>query len=157
MGITQMEIGGNKLADRKTNEVVYYPNSAAYANYMNVERMDAHGGWIATPIDLVKFMVHADGFTTVADDISNASFTTMTTPWQPGAGYAKGWGLSGSNFGHNGAMSGTIAQLERRADGYCFAVVVNTRPATDEFVGKLKQALNNIINGVSSWPTHNLF
>jgi len=49
MGITQMEIGGNKLADRKTNEVVYYPNSAAYANYMNVERMDAHGGWIATP------------------------------------------------------------------------------------------------------------
>lgn len=157
MGITQIEIGGNKLADRKANEVVYYPNSAAYSNSMNVERMDAHGGWIASPIDLIRFMVHADGFNTVADDISTASFNTMITPWQTGANYAKGWGLSGSNFGHNGAMSGTIAQIERRSDGFCFAVVVNQRPSNDGYATKLKQTMNNLIDGVSTWPAFDLF
>ncbi|MBL7787282.1 MAG: serine hydrolase [Chitinophagales bacterium] len=158
MGISQIEIGGNKLANRKPNEVVYYPTSDAYASYMNVERMDSHGGWIATPIDLVKFMVNVDGFTTVPDDISTTSFNTMITPWETGAGYAKGWGISGNNFGHNGAMSGTIAQLERRGDGYCFAVVVNTWPSsTDKYAGKMKQLLNNMINNVVAWPAYDLF
>jgi hypothetical protein len=59
--------------------------------------MDAHGGWVATPIDLVRVTLRADGFPTVPDVLTAGTLTTMTTPTtaltpdgKP-AGYAMGW------------------------------------------------------------------
>ena len=53
-GITAMKIGGNTLSDRFPDEVKYY--SSHFSPYwMNVYRMDSHGGWIASAIDFVGF------------------------------------------------------------------------------------------------------
>jgi CubicO group peptidase (beta-lactamase class C family) len=54
-------IGGDKEADRKANEVKYYGSGGAYSSVKPV-RFDAHGGWIATPIDLLRFMKHQTVF-----------------------------------------------------------------------------------------------
>lgn len=55
-GASRMVIGGDKEADRKPNEVKYY-GGGAYSSVMP-QRFDSHGGWIATPIDLLRFMKH---------------------------------------------------------------------------------------------------
>ncbi|MDQ3287317.1 MAG: serine hydrolase [Pseudomonadota bacterium] len=55
-GANGMVIGGDKEADRKPNEVKYY-GGGAYSS-VKPQRFDAHGGWIATPIDLLRFMKH---------------------------------------------------------------------------------------------------
>jgi len=53
-GAHSMVLGGHKLPDRKSNEVRYYGDSA-YSS-VKPQRFDSHGGWIATPIDLLRVM-----------------------------------------------------------------------------------------------------
>lgn len=55
-GANGIVIGGDKEADRKSNEVKYY-GGGAYSS-VKPKRFDAHGGWIATPIDLLRFLRH---------------------------------------------------------------------------------------------------
>jgi hypothetical protein len=42
--------------------------------------MDAHGGWIASAIDLVRFAVHVDDFPQPPDILNATSMQTMITP-----------------------------------------------------------------------------
>jgi CubicO group peptidase (beta-lactamase class C family) len=155
-GITRMEIGGDTLAQRKPDEVVYYqPGGNPYG--MKVARMDAHGGWIATPIDLLRLMVRADGFPTKPDLLQPGSITAMWTGSSANMGYGLGWGLGSDNRSHNGAFSGGIANLVRLNNGFEFAFVVNTRPATDDFSGKGQAVLTDIVSAVTAWPAYDLF
>ncbi|MDQ3814609.1 MAG: serine hydrolase [Armatimonadota bacterium] len=159
-GITRMVIGANSQAARKPGEVVYYPSSAYN---LNVTRFDAHGGWIATPIDLMRFMVRVDGLPTKPDIVNGTSHTTMTT--KPGImdkngndpNYAFGWVVGSGYQWHNGAMSGTLGLMAKAPNGYGYAALVNSRPSGDQFAGELKQMLDQIIAGVSDWPAYDLF
>ena len=45
---------------------------------MNVERMDSHGGWIASPGDLVRFAMHVDGFKHTPNILGAKSIAAMT-------------------------------------------------------------------------------
>ncbi|MCU0962226.1 MAG: beta-lactamase family protein, partial [Pirellulaceae bacterium] len=53
LGIQRMRIGRTRLADRAQDEVCYYV-PWPYGAYC-VEAMDAHGGWLASAVDLVRF------------------------------------------------------------------------------------------------------
>ena len=121
--------------------------------------MDAHGGWIATPIDLVRFLNRVDRFNTVPDFLSNASIDEMTEATaQSGNGYAKGWSVNASNnYWHNGALPGTIGLMVRTNDGFCWSILINTRPDNDKFAGKLDKLMWDIRGAISDWPAHNLF
>ncbi|CAF0892214.1 unnamed protein product [Adineta ricciae] len=151
---SKMLIGGDTLADKKPNEVTYYPSSAYN---LLMRRMDAHGGWIARPIDLVGIMTKVDGFSLKTDILSSSTITTMWTGSSANAGYGKGWILDSSYRGHNGAMSGTIAFLVRRNDGLSYAFTVNTRPANDSFAFQLKGTMDTIVSSVNTWPAYDLF
>lgn len=157
-GVTGMMIGANSEAQRKPREVKYYP---ADAYSLNVTRFDAHGGWIASPIDLERFMVRVDGLPSKPDILSAASHATMITDphVKDAAGknpdYALGWCLSPQ--WHDGAMTGTISLVVLMPDGYTFAAVVNTRPADDDFAYTLSAVLQKVINEVSAWPGYDLF
>jgi CubicO group peptidase (beta-lactamase class C family) len=156
-GIANMDISGNTLAQRKSNEVKYYAPGDPYN--MNVTRMDAHGGWIASPIDLVRFLVRVDRFNAPADILTTTSIDEMikTTP-QSNNGYAKGWNVNATpNYWHNGALPGTIAEMVRTNDGFCWAIVVNTRPTNDQFAGKMDKLMWDIRGAISKWPGHDLF
>ncbi len=157
-GISRMEIGGNTLAQRKSSEVKYYGPGDPY-NSFNVTRMDAHGGWIATPIDLVRFLVRVDRFNTVADILSTASIDEMIeTTAASDNGYAKGWSVNNTpNYWHNGALSGTIAEMVRTNDGFCWSILINTRPENDKFAGKLDKLMWDIRGAITKWPAHDLF
>jgi CubicO group peptidase (beta-lactamase class C family) len=157
-GATQIFIGKNDASQRRAREVVYYP-AGAYS--LNVERFDSHGGWIASPIDLVRFLVRVDGETTKADILSSGSRTTMVTKAGilDGNGNDPNYGFGWANNpqSHNGAMTGTIAILAKAQNGFTYAVVANTRPANDGFAGNISVMAQSIINTVSAWPRHDLF
>ncbi len=160
LGITRMVIAANDPNQRKPDEVVYYPSSAYD---LNVTRFDSHGGWLATPTDLMRFMVHVDGLPSKPDFLQSGTYTTMTTKagikdaQSKDPNYAFGW-VEGSGYQwHNGAMTGTIALMVRAPNGFGYAAVVNTRPDGDQFAGLLKQMLDQIVAGVSAWPAYDLF
>ncbi len=156
-GISAMKIGGSTLAERKTNEVKYYGNNAYF---YNIPRMDAHGGWIASPIDLVRFLVRVDQSATVPDILTAGSQTTMFTPSATRNSYCKGWSrVSNGNYWHNGALPSTLSEMKRTADGFCIAILMNTRPVAgkDSNGGGMGTLLVNIKDAISYWPNHNLF
>ena len=154
-GITRMSIGGDTLEDRKPGEVVYYGPGDPYG--LKPGRMDAHGGWIASSVDLVRLMVRVDGFNTKPDILSSSSVASMFTGSTANSGYGKGWIVDNSYRGHNGAMPGTIGFMVRRNDGFGFAVLVNSRPSGDNFCFELKGVLDSIVTGVDNWPAYDLF
>ncbi|MGB0788488.1 MAG: serine hydrolase [Marinirhabdus sp.] len=111
-GITAMRIGASEKENRAHKEVAYYSNGDPYS--LKMSKMDAHGGWIASSVDLMRLMVRVDGQPSKKDIISKSSFNAMTTS-SLNNGYAKGWGVnsSASLMSHGGGMGGTIAFLKK--------------------------------------------
>ncbi|MCB0526172.1 MAG: serine hydrolase [Lewinellaceae bacterium] len=157
-GIKGMSIGGSTLAQRKPNEVKYYGQDAYF---YNIPRMDSHGGWIASPIDLVRFLVHVDQSNSVPDILSPGSLTSMFTKSPKNGSYCRGWALvqgSGSLW-HNGALPSTLSEMKQTSDGYSIAILMNTRPAKDKDFngGDMGSLLGNIKKAITYWPNHDLF
>ncbi len=129
-GINDMRIGGNTLAQRASNEVCYYGQAGAGTNPydMNLTRMDSHGGWIATPADLVQFALQVDGFATSPKLLRPETLKTMTTASAANANYACGWCVNKvPNWWHDGSLPGTLTIMVRTASGLCWAAFTNTR------------------------------
>lgn len=149
-------VGGHTKARRRSEEVVYYDKYDPYGRNMNVTRMDAHGGWISTPTDLVRFAQRVDGFKTPPDILTPASITTMTKPSR--GNYALGWNTNRSNnWWHTGSFNGGSSILARINDGHCWAVVVNTRSYDKGYFAALDQFPWTIKQSVKSWGGHDLF
>ena len=143
-GVTGMRIGGNTPAQRVKGEVVYY-GPGAYA--MNVTRMDSHGGWIATPSDMVQFALRVDDFDNPPDILRHDTLQTMITPSAANPGYACGWAVNRAhNWWHNGSLPGLSSILVRTSTGLCWAAFTNTRtkdidPALDRLVWDMVKAV----------------
>lgn len=121
-----------------------------------LEAMDAHGGWLASTSDLVKF-ANAFDLPEKCPILSAKSIAAMFARPEGPPGlddkgrpldvwYGLGWsvrtaGKTGVNTWHNGRLSGTSTILVRRHDGFNWAVLFNS-DATHE--GK---ALSNLIDG----------
>jgi CubicO group peptidase (beta-lactamase class C family) len=156
-GISGMEIAGDTLAQIKPNEVKYYGQNGEDPYNMKVARMDSHGGWIATPIDLVRFLVRVDKFATKPDILKTTTLTTMFTASSANAGYAKGWAVNSvPNYWHNGSLPGEQAFAVRTADGFTWSVLVNTR-ADGNFGGDLDALMWDIKKAITFYPSFDLF
>ncbi|WP_344933632.1 serine hydrolase [Sphaerisporangium flaviroseum] len=149
-GISNMHIAGNTRAEKRADEVVYYSTSDPYS--MPVRRMDSHGGWLASPVDIARFAVRADGFATVPDLLRRDTTTTMTTPSSANPNYASGWSVnSAGNWWHTGRLSGTEAIVVRTSGEYCWAALANGNNINLD--GMMWEAVQQ----VTAWPSHNLF
>lgn len=145
MGITKMRIGGNKLVDKFTNEVVYYDDYWSPYNF-NMDLTDSHGGWIASAIDLVKFLIHVDGFDNENDILDSSTINLMVEPSEQDSGYAKGWGLEPGGFWvHGGGFSGTSSLFTRTPDGFCWAIVMNGHNYADDFYSDIYNTISEAI------------
>lgn len=152
-GISDMQIAGNTLADRAANEVVYDDTNApagwgdAYG--ISVSRMDAHGGWIATATDLVRFLVRLDDFPTPADIVAADTLSTMTTGTTANTGYGRGLAINTTfnGWGHTGGLAGTTSFAWRLSDGFCYALIANGNGIDLDRLGR------NMIDAESDWGT----
>lgn len=136
MEITDMKIGGNTQAEAHTNEVTYYANYASPYE-MNVTRMDAHGGWIASAKDLARFAMKSD--------------TEGSVPDLLGPGERLSY-LEGGNWNHNGALPGTLSVLQI---SYPTSYVVLVNKGVVDFP-EVIQALRNFMREKTrdrtNWP-----
>ena len=146
-GIKDLKIAGNTRAERASGEVIYYDADQNSPYTMNVARMDSHGGWLATPSDLVRFAMHVDGFNTTPNILRAATIATMTTPGSVNANYACGWSVNRfHNWWHGGSLPGLNTIMVRTGSGLCWAAFVNTRTkdiglALDQLVWKLARVV----------------
>ena len=144
LSITEMKVGGNTLSDRFPGEVKYYQNEFSPYN-MNVKRMDAHGGWIASAKDLARFIVRIDQSNAVPDIIPSALLNQFYF------GY--------TNWAHYGSLPGTSSILNRLNDQFSFVVLANTRTESNPnlILNDLNAAVSEQIIKRTSWPTYDLF
>lgn len=156
-GITRMRIGQKN--GNAEGEVRYYgKDSDPYGPAMDVARMDAHGGWIATPTDLVRLAVHVDGFDDPADLLPKSSLSVMTTPSSANDHYAKGWNVNqADNWWHLGGFPGGSAILVRIHEGDCWALLVNADRHEPTYYSDLDALGWNLRNSIQEWPEHDRF
>lgn len=168
LGIEDMKIAGNTLQDRLPNEARYYDDPRASLNKSVFDNktlgpksyngyvfhtMDGHGGWLATPSDLVKIANAVSPWNKGLQILKPETVTLMTKPvfniQNPTA--CLGWVCSddGKTIGHAGALeTGTLSYFTRRGDGYAWAVIFNRLPVQNmEDIGLLGKELLDGVNG----------
>lgn len=179
MGITRMRLGRSRLTDRAAGEVRYYDGGGTTTSVFpgggqvpspyggfHLEAMDAHGGWIASAVDLARFITAVDGLATRPDVLRPESIETMTARppgvWQGSAvHYAAGWLVrpQQGNWWHDGSLPGTSALIVRTGGGLAWAVLFNARSMVpgSTFEQEVDPAVWQAVGQVVTWPAHDLF
>ncbi|MEU5632292.1 serine hydrolase [Streptomyces rishiriensis] len=154
-GVENMFIAGNTAANKRPGEVTYYGLDGNNPYDIPISRMDAHGGWLGTPTDLLRFAVRADGFPAPPDILQGRQIAYMTYPsGLPNSnGYAKGWYVepTGHTWYHYGVLAGTAAFLARTKDGYCVSAVTNSGPTVPSVANGLDNLMWKIHDRVDVW------
>ena len=158
LGIIDMSIGGNTLADRLPGEVKYFGQNGEDPYSFNLRRMDSHGGWLATARDLAVLLVHADGFSSKPDILDAQSISIMTTPSSVNASYACGWAVNpANNWWHIGSLPGTETEIIRAAIGWNWVVLLNSRSTQPSFEADLDQLFWTAQGRLVASPDYDLF
>lgn len=173
LGIHNMRLAKNLPEDRFENEVAYYDFS--YNNVrpaldgsgtlmpttysFDIEALAAAGGWLATPTDLLKFMVAVDGFKNTPDILSNKSLLTMITP---GHGGNRPYGWRGvtpdGTWWRTGTLAGTSAIMKRLDNGISWVVLANTsNRRSSYFNGRVNYVMHQSFEQMHEWPEEDLF
>ncbi|MFJ5221413.1 serine hydrolase [Streptomyces sp. NPDC088400] len=154
-GANQAILAGATAPDRAAREAMYAGLDLAEPYGCRVDRMDAHGGWVATPSDVLRFLFSVDGLPSPPDLLRPATRTDMTTAsavrpvTATTPGYARGWSVnSAGTIWHDGTLPGTQSILVRPSDGRGWFAVCNAgRPGSslggefDDLMWKVQQAV----------------
>jgi CubicO group peptidase (beta-lactamase class C family) len=166
-GMDSMALGARTAAGRLSREVAYYAGTA-FGDPETVwpARMDGSTGWICRPSDLLLFARRIDGNPRQTDILGTYALSQMQTasmePDDEGdpSGYGLGW-YAGTRHGHswwqhNGAMSGTQANLVVRDDGeMSFAYATNSAGANDSHSGDFTAMILDHMDSIDDadvWP-----
>lgn len=178
MGIQRMKLARTHVEDRAPGEVRYYvlgaerTGKSVFSGDLDaavplpygawcIETMDAHGGWLASAVDLVRFGTQLE-----SKLLSTKSVQAMTELPPGAAGYESngapkdvyyglGWCVrrvdaeGHVNIWHTGALDGTSALLVRRHDGLCWAVLFNARD--DRLLDRVDRGLHVAADSVKNW------
>jgi uncharacterized protein (TIGR03437 family) len=157
-----MALGGGTPAEHRLGEVNYYDPELLPAVYPGIgEQVPAPdggfyfpiikgaGAWIASPIDLLRFVDGVDG--RGGEPLLNKkTFGLMTARPSYAASadqfYGLGWVVTpsgnGVNLAHDGALNGNYAILERfERNGVAVAAAFNAFPGTQGFYDELNQGV----------------
>jgi N-acyl-D-amino-acid deacylase len=184
LGIRRTQLGKTLPEGRAPAEVMYYDDKertgpavvgqtdesvpAPYGMW-SLEAMDAHGGWIASAVDLVRFAAAFDD-PQACKILQPKSISTMfAPPTGPAAReaddspkpvyYGCGWNVRRVREGqintwHTGALDGTSTLLVRRHDGKNWAVLFNTGGGLATRIDRLIHAA---ADEVREWPRDDAF
>jgi N-acyl-D-amino-acid deacylase len=141
----------------------------------NIEGFEAHGGWVASAVDLVRFASAFD-YGRKSPLLSESSIKEMWARPEGAAGhdadkkpkaayYGCGWSVrpvgdtGKANAWHGGLISGTSTLLVRRWDGLNWAVLFNTDASADEKhpAALIDGPMHAAAAAVKKWPGLDLF
>ena len=173
MGIQRMAVGKAMQSERKLGEVDYFDDLVLPAAYPGIgenvsapdggyyfEIIEGAGAWIASPIDLVRFVNGVDGRKGQAL-LNTATRTEMLAKpsyFGNDGHYGLGWVVQpvqggGTDWFHNGALEGNYALLYRsEAGGISFAVTFNAYPQEDRFETDLQDGIGGVLLATRTFP-----
>jgi N-acyl-D-amino-acid deacylase len=188
LGMKHTRVGKTLLAQRAPGEVKYYDKHRDIAvvgpdrgkkvplpyGAWYIEAMDAHGGWIASAPDLLRFACSFDktGHRLLKPADINLMFARPKGPagYDPNGKakddyYGFGWDVSLDgkkgefNTWHTGMLDGTASLLVRRHDGLNWAVLFNANNDSrgKYLVDRIDPLVHKAANRVKTWPKYNLF
>ncbi len=151
-------ISGNSYDEKGGYEAVNYEDETSPAYRFNVRRMDAHGGWVIRPADLLKVMSGLDSEELLSED----TVRMMVTPYNgENSGYGLGWSSHGfeGNWWHTGLMLGTSSIIVHTSKGLSWAAALNKKVEADKAKGiiDVDSFMWKIVNGIQNWPEEDLF
>jgi CubicO group peptidase (beta-lactamase class C family) len=186
LGVTTMRLGHTLAKDRAKAEVAYYTpeNDKAKAimgpeigklvpeqyGAWSLEALDAHGGWIASAEDLVRFAAafnHPKKCKILGEKYIETMFARPEgAPGKNKEGkpkdvyYGCGWEVrtfkdGTMNAWHSGSLPGTSTLLVRRNDGLTWAALFNSRHIPgkkDEPADLIDGLLRDAADAVEKWP-----
>jgi N-acyl-D-amino-acid deacylase len=185
LGIHDMRLGKTLPKGRARGEVTYHdPKNPTVPSVFSanlgkkvplpygawcLEAMDAHGGWLSSAVDLVRFAAAFDK-PEQCKILKKKSIETMFARPEGTAGYgpkgkpravyyACGWdvrvvGKGKANQWHTGALDGTATLLVRRNDGLCWAVLFNSHfnAKGQDLAGLIDGQVHVAAELVQRWP-----
>lgn len=132
--------------------------------YGGLELVDACGGWIASTVDLLRFMSALDS-SRATSPVSQATLTEMlANPGLPGTGSSWWYGFgvfvgpSSDRWYHGGSFPGTETQFCHDSNGYSYAIMSNSwtnDPA--RFAVELEAAVTDALASGFGGSTTDLF
>jgi N-acyl-D-amino-acid deacylase len=140
-----------------------------------LEAMDAHGGWLSSAPDLVRFAASFDrpekSPILKADSIRTGFARPAGLAGHDKNGkpldvyYGCGWQVrvvnskGAVNTWHTGALDGTATLLVRRSDGLCWAVLFNARENQrgQNLTGLIDPLVHGAADRVKRWPAKDMF
>jgi N-acyl-D-amino-acid deacylase len=184
IAIQDMRVGASLAGGRAPGEVHYYTAKRAFGlnvfpappkkvpvpyGTFHLEAMDAHGGWLASAVDLARFAAALDD-PRRSSLLKPETFETMYAPppppaWRTADGklqshyYGCGWSVrpvgneGRANYWHAGSLPGTFGLLVRRWDGVSWVVLFNQRSEQSKLPdGAIDSALHRAADAVTEWP-----
>jgi hypothetical protein len=168
-----MRLGKSLEKDRFENEVKYYglkgerdvlsslgtgERVPKYYGGNSIETLGSAGGWLATPSELMKFLVAIDGFDFRDDLLSSESIEKMTKSTKRIRPF--GWTGTDKNgfWWRTGTLSGTSALLKREQNGLSWILIINTTPKYGaRFPVQINKTMIKGLSTVDDWPSYDLF
>ena len=187
LGILDMRIGSSTRESSAPGEVCYYTTFDATIEAQfgphrgqkvpvsynrSIEVQEAAGGWIASVVDLARFVAALYATEdlaplkpqTLREMITATPSSEHKTVPQKSVGYALGWYVEHDDQDrtivyHTGQLPGSGAFMGRRSDGIGVAVLFNsdTTPQNDLLIRLFLADLAPAIDSISPWPQHDLF
>jgi len=189
IGITRMRLGHSLAGERANDEVHYYtadddPAESVFDRKRGkvpwpyggfcLEAMDAHGGWLASAVDLARFAAALDDpqrSPLLKPETIRLMYAPPDAPVSRNddgslkdVHYGCGWlvrrvrGEQRANFWHTGSLPGTSTLLVRRWDGLSWAVLFNQRSEDKNLPDSaIDPALHRAADAVKEWPAEDLF
>ena len=133
IGVGRPRRGHTAIHERVPGEVRYYGVPGDDDQYvMNVENMDAHGGWVVAAPDYVRFLSALFDDFDASALLSRQSIENMVrVNHATNEHYGRGWEESEENgrtvYSHSGSLPGTLTQTRWTSPGIAMVAFTNTR------------------------------
>lgn len=179
LGIRQMQIGNNRYEEQLPNEVTYYDHQGAslkpdingsqqkvgrpYGG-TDIKMLGAAGGWIASPVELLRLTLSLDGMASVPDILSQESIRQMSCnsgnlPQDSARCLEIGWRYCNpQEWVRTGYFGGTHAVICRRSDGIIWVLLTNQSSWRGPYFSfEVLPEMERILSAVKVFPQRDLF
>ncbi|MEG0890441.1 MAG: serine hydrolase domain-containing protein [Bacteroidales bacterium] len=172
IGCYDMYLGKNFSNNRKENEVAYYEVKEAEpvaafdgsgkmtlkSNGGNdVTRLCGAGGWIASPVELLRFVASINNDPGKKDILSKQTINLMTefSKERKPIGWAS---VTKDEWFRSGSMAGTSALIKRQKNGYTWIFISNSSSWNGPRLTKfMSTSISQALLRVNEWPKRDLF
>ena len=115
------------------------------------------GGWVASPVELLKLVASIDNCPVKKEFLSQESIDFMTTPSkkEKPAGWAS---VTSTEWIRTGSMAGTSALIKAQKDGYTWVFISNSSSWTGPALSRqMNRDITRALKKVKKWPEVDYF